>query len=273
MLRDRQLRDPRLVVELIGARVTRDRQPLKLTDKELEFLTLLGSAHGSISRDRIGETLWGHLDPEEWPNNIKVTLSRLRTKLGVRDAVLSSNGGYRLGPKIEVDLRRAEALVRDTASALLDEAGRDALRRIVMAYRSGSAARYERFPWAQSFLVRIQDVVCTAGLMLAKDALRRSSIHEALTEARAVTDVDSLNESACELTIRAYLTLDDVDAARREFRRYAAVLESELATAPAPHLAALAQEPLRNPKLVGSYGPLGGTTPEPIGPARLPPLP
>jgi two-component system OmpR family response regulator len=239
VLRDRERREPRLTVELLAGRVTRDGEPVKLTDKELELMALLACAHGALSRDRVGEALWGHLDPEEWPNNVKVTLSRLRTKLGARDAVLSSNGGYRLAPTIEVDLRRAETITRQLSDGALGDGVRDVLRAIVAAYRSGSAARYERFGWMQSSLVRIHGVICSAGLGLARDALSEGRFDEALAEAEAVAEIDPFDESACEVTVRALIARGDVDAARREFRRYSTALAAELGALPSERLATL----------------------------------
>jgi DNA-binding SARP family transcriptional activator len=242
VLRDRERREPRLTVELLAARVTRDGERVKLTDKELELMALLACAHGTLSRDRIGETLWEHLDPEEWPNNLKVTLSRLRTKLGVRDAILSANGGYRLAPTIEVDLRRAEAITRELDDGELDDGAldasvRDDLRAIVASYRSGSAARYERFAWMQSALVRIHGVICNAGLGLARDALSGERFDEALAEARAVAEIDPFNESACEVTIRALVARGEIGAAHLEYRRYSAALAAELGASPSERLA------------------------------------
>ncbi|MBV8751018.1 MAG: winged helix-turn-helix domain-containing protein, partial [Candidatus Eremiobacteraeota bacterium] len=239
VLRERERTEPRLVVELLAGRVTRDGAPVPLTDKELELLALLASTHGALTRDRIGEALWDHLDPEEWPNNMKVTLSRVRAKLGVRDAVTSANGGYRLSPAIDVDLRRAEAVVRETASGPLDAAAREALRAIFASYRGGSPARYERFAWMQPSLARINDLVCTAGLALANDALRREHYDDALADAAAVAELDPFNEGAREVMIRVLVARGETDAARREFRRYATALADELGAAPSNRLAEL----------------------------------
>lgn len=244
LLRDRARNDPRLVVELIGGRVTKDGQVVKLTDKEFELMALLASSRLVLSRDRVGEALWSHIDPEEWPNNIKVTLSRLRSKLGVRDAVMSTDGaGYRLAPAIDVDLRRAEALVRRRSNEPLDDAARDALRAIVTSYRTGAPGRYERFGWMQAPVARINDVVCSAALTLAHDALSAERFDDALIYAGAVADVDSLNESACEVVIRARISRGELDAARREFQRYAVALADELDATPSAQLAALARVP------------------------------
>jgi DNA-binding SARP family transcriptional activator len=237
--RDRARRQPRIAVELLGGRVVRDGVPLKLTEKEFELITLLATAHGVVSKDKIGEALWDHLDPEEWPNNIKVTLSRLRSKLAFREAVQVEGGGYRLSPAIEVDLRRAESVTRQRAYDVLDDPTREALESIVSSYGSGASARYGRFAWMQPTLVRINDVACTAGLALARDALLAERYDDALAYARAVADIDSFNEAACETVVRVFIARGDMSAARREFRRYASALERELDAKPSERLATL----------------------------------
>ena len=241
LLHDRTAHAPRFVVELIAGRVTKDGQPIRLTEKEFELLALLASSRGVLTRDRVGDALWNHIDPEEWPNNLKVTLSRLRSKLGVRDAVVAVAGaGYRLAPTIGVDLRELEAIVRRRPSEKLDDAARDALRAALGAFASGAAGRYERFTWMQPALARIHDAVSSAGLRLAQDALDAERLDDALAYAAAVADIDPLNEGACELAIRARIARGEHDAARREYRRYATALADELDAAPSARLAELA---------------------------------
>ena len=240
VLGEREHAKPRLSVELLAGRVTRDGVPVRLTEKEFELLALLGSTHGALTRDRIGEALWDHLDPEEWPNNLKVTLSRVRSKLGVHDAVIVADGRYRLSAMIDVDLRRAEAAVREYASGVRpDVDGRNELQAILSGYRSGGTGRYERFVWMQPLLSRINDVAGSAGAALAADALARERFDEALAYARDVAAIDPLNEGACEAAVRVLLARGETDAARREFRRYATALAEELGATPSARLVEL----------------------------------
>jgi DNA-binding SARP family transcriptional activator len=227
---------PRLSVELLTGRVVRDGAAVKISGKELELLALLASAYCPLSADRIGEALWDDLDPSRWPNNLKVTLSRLRKKLGVREAVLSGEG-YRLSRAVDVDLRRYETALRASAGRSLDDDDRAALARALESYVNGSAAQYDRFPRMQPLVARIEDLVCAAGLALAEDALRRGRHEDALRYAGIVIAVDPYNEHAAELTIRLQLRLGDRDAARREYHRYSAALAAELGAEPSPRLA------------------------------------
>jgi DNA-binding SARP family transcriptional activator len=225
----------RLTIELVMGRVVRDGVPVQLSDKEFELLALLGFSRTPLTRDRIGEALWDHLDPEEWPNNLKVTLSRLRAKLGVRDAVVLGGGEYRLSRSIEVDLPRAESLVRQSSSGELDDAKRGELQRILAAL-AGVPGRYERFAWAHALTARLTDLVVTAGAVLAADAFARKEYDDALGYAAEIRQVDPFSEIACEMTIRTLLAQGDLDAARRELRRYTAVLANELGMPPSKRL-------------------------------------
>jgi DNA-binding SARP family transcriptional activator len=242
VLRARQERPAQLTIELLSARVVRDGEVVKLSSKELELLALLASTYGAVSRDRIGEALWEHLEPDEWPNNVKVTVSRLRKKLGVHDAIVSDEGNYRLSRAVDVDVRRYERIVRGCADRELDDAGRAALRSVLDAYAGGAVARYERFVWMQPILARMNDLACTAGLALAQDALGAERYDDALGFARTVVEIDAYNERASEMLMRIALRRGDPDAARREYRRHATALATELGAEPSHRLIELLRQ-------------------------------
>ncbi|HEV3141267.1 MAG TPA: BTAD domain-containing putative transcriptional regulator, partial [Vicinamibacterales bacterium] len=239
VLRTRGEQSPPLSVELLAGRVTRDGVSVKLTSKELELAVLLAASYGPLSRDRIGEALWEHLEPEEWSNNLKVQVSRLRAKLGLRDAVVIEDGNYRLSRSVDVDLRRFENVVREVGDAPLNEKTRTSLVAILDAYGSGVAGRYERFAWMQPIIARITDIVCTAGVALARDAMRAERYADAMRFARIVVDVDHFNEAACEIIMQVAMRQGDLSAARREYLRYATALEEQLDAKPARHLTEL----------------------------------
>ncbi len=236
--REPEREQPGLRVELLTGSVRRAGAPVRLTDKEFELIALLAATRGSLSRDRIGEALWDHLDSQEWANNFKVTLYRVRKKLA-RDVVLADEGGYRLSPAVAVDLRGTEARVRERVAAPLDGTVREELRALLAAFRGGAAARYERFAWAHALLARIHDLVCAAGTALAADALAGDRPADALAFARELREIDPFDERACELAVRALLAQGDADGARREYQRYTAGLAHELGMVPSRHLAEL----------------------------------
>lgn len=232
----------RVVIELLAARITVCGRDVRVSEKEFELLALLGSAQTMLSRARIGEALWDHLDPEEWPNNLKVTLSRLRRRLGMRDVVLVTDGRYRLSPTIEVDLPRAEALLRNAAAPALEAERRESLVELTVACSSAGAVRYERYGWAHGLRTRIEAVACGASIALAKNALADGHLNEAIRFAGLAASVDPYDEAATEITIRSHIARGDADAARREYRRYAVALSRELGATPSLGLAKLVQD-------------------------------
>lgn len=241
--RKREHGSSQLRVELLSGRLVVDSVPVRLSDKEFELLALLGSAHGALSRDRIGEALWNHLDPEEWSNNLKVTLSRLRRKLGTRDVVGLVEGRYRLSPMIDVDLRRAEAVMRQYGTERLNDTVRAAFQAILDGYRNGAVSRYEHITWMQPLLARINELVCMAGIGLANDALMHGQYNKALAFASEAVEADPFNEAACEVIVRVLLARGDLDAARRAFRRHATALAEELGATPSTRLTELIRGP------------------------------
>ncbi len=234
--RQRTRSGPRLVVELLAGRVTVDGAAARLREKEFELVALLASTRGALSREQIGEALWEHLDPDEWSNNLKVTLYRVRKALTTRDVTVTEGTRYRLAPSIDVDLRRGEALLRDLGPTIRDEAARATLADVLRSFQDGVLERYERFGWSHTLVARLNDLACGCGLSLASDALERDAVDDAVEYASRVRDLDPLNEKACGITIRALKTRGADDAARREFQRYAEALEREFAAVPSAAL-------------------------------------
>jgi DNA-binding SARP family transcriptional activator len=243
--RERMQPHPRVVVELLSGRIRRNGTEVRLSGKELELITYLATARGPQSRQRIGETLWDHLDPEEWGNNLKVTAYRVRAKLGVRDVIVTDNdGGYRLAPNVMVDLHDLERTLRESSRMPLGADARAHLNYVVASHRSGNVkVRLDRVAWAQALAAQLDDLVCAAGVTLAQDALARGLNADALAFARGASAVDPFNERAVEVIIRVLLAMRDEDAARREFRRYASALDVELSAKPSELLSSLMRVP------------------------------
>ncbi|HEY0614082.1 MAG TPA: winged helix-turn-helix domain-containing protein, partial [Candidatus Elarobacter sp.] len=216
---------------------------VKLRDKEFELIALLASSRGGVSRERIGEALWEHLDSGEWSNNLKVTLHRVRKTLGSYDVVLNEEARYRLAPRIDVDVARAERLVRERGDGTLDERSREELTRIAGSVHDGVLERYERFGWSHGLVGRLNDLIGKCGLVLAHDALAAGDYEGAARHAGRVRELDALNEEAAEVLVRALWLAGARDRARREFQRYAEALQRELATAPSRGLAEVIRVP------------------------------
>ncbi len=219
-------------IQLLRARVVVNGSIAQLTAKEFELVALLASTRGVLPRDRIGEALWDHLDPEEWRNNLKVTVYRLRKKLERRDVVIGDDAGYRISPDIEIDLRRAEASTRRRPSEPLSDVDRNSLRAVLEEFSAAHISKYERFTWAHSLVARIAEVISSAGLALAQDAASSGDVDAVVAFTNAVREADPYNEDACSLVIAALFEAGRADAARREYRRYSAALQRDLGSSP-----------------------------------------
>lgn len=82
--------------------VTRDGQPIRLSTKERAVLeALLQASPGALSAERLLEQAWDeNVDP--FTNTVKVTMARLRRKLGEPDIILTTPGvGYRIADASE----------------------------------------------------------------------------------------------------------------------------------------------------------------------------
>lgn len=76
---------------------TRDGSPIRLTTKELAVLELLLAAEGAVvSAEELMERAWDEqLDP--FSNVVRITMARLRRKLGLPDLIVTEIGaGYRI---------------------------------------------------------------------------------------------------------------------------------------------------------------------------------
>jgi DNA-binding SARP family transcriptional activator len=237
--RDRNTPDTVITVSLLDARVLCGREEIKLTEKEFELLAFLASTRGSVSRDRIGESLWDHLDPEDWRNNFKVTVYRIRSKLRERHAIVADGLGFRLGPAVRVDLLEAETVVREHADRALEDVTRTYLRQIAETFRAAVVAKYERYSWGQALLARMGDVVCRAGMAVAVDLYARDRFDDALAMVARVSEADPFNESAAKLAVSILLARGDRDGARREYQRFTTELAREYGATPSETFAEL----------------------------------
>jgi len=249
--RQRQNAGPSTTIELMRGRVVGRDGIVTLTAKEFELVALLASTKGVVSRERLGEALWDHLDPEEWGNNLKVTIYRVRKKAGLRDVIVGDEAGYRIGPSVEVDLLRAEASLQKLFATPVADAERVRLKAILVGFTTDSILRYDRFAWGHSLTARIADVVASAGLALAEDAHERQALLEVAAFTEIVRQADPYNESACALLMRALRGAGDADAARREFQRYALALRRDLDVAPSTRLVEILESLHRSPQTPG----------------------
>jgi DNA-binding response OmpR family regulator len=95
--RSRILQAAGIELDPLTGTVTRDGQTIELTAKERAVLeALLKASPGAISAERLLEQAWDeNVDP--FTNTVKVTIARLRRKLGQPDIIHTTPGiGYRI---------------------------------------------------------------------------------------------------------------------------------------------------------------------------------
>ncbi|MBV8369794.1 MAG: winged helix-turn-helix domain-containing protein [Candidatus Eremiobacteraeota bacterium] len=255
---------PRAVaVHVFAGRVEVDGRDVRLAGKELELLLYLalGRVRVAAARAQIAEAIWPDIDDEnDAANNLRVTLSRLRRKLGDDGLILRGEDGYRLSPAVAVDVREVETLVRAGGSEpLLSDERRAALQRVFDQVAHGLPGRLERFAWFAPHRLRLRELALAAGTLLAGDALARRVPAEALRCARTLVELDPLDEDARRLVLDAYAALGEWSAARRELEAFAELLREELDAEPSPDLADFV-EAARERHCAGPPVPIGGRT-------------
>jgi DNA-binding SARP family transcriptional activator len=228
-----------VTVQVFAGRVVISGREIRLAGKEFELLLYLAYARGTAARGAIVEAIWPLIDDEDdgW-NNLRVTLSRLRRKLGDERFVIRHDGGYRLSPEVAVDVREAERLVRECGTAVaLDERQRLELAAFFAQIEaSGFGSRLERFAWFAPHRLRLRELAFASGTLIARDAFARGDTGDALRYARSLAELDPLDEGARALVLQILVARGERDAARREFDGYAALLHAELDTEPSPEL-------------------------------------
>jgi DNA-binding SARP family transcriptional activator len=245
VVRERGKAPVRVRVRVWSGRVEAGGEELRLAGKELELVTFLALARPrtEVARARIVEAIWPEIETDEdAANNLRVTLSRLRRKLGDETLVVRTEGGYHLSPAVSVDVREAEALLREPAEpARLPDERRDALAAAFAGAAGGPPARFERLAWFAPHRLRLRELTLAAGMLLARDALARRVPVEALRYARTLVALDPLDEDARRLVLDAHAVAGEWSAARRELDAYAELLRAELDTEPSPELVGLVE--------------------------------
>jgi DNA-binding SARP family transcriptional activator len=272
VLRERGSRPTGAAVRVFAGRAEVGDREVRLAGKELELLLYLALAHprGTVARTTITDSIWPEIDePDDAANNLRVTLSRLRRKLGEEGLILPSDDGYRLSPAVTVDVRQAEELVRElSAGEQLTDGRRAALAAVFAAVEMGLPARFERFAWFAPHRLRLRELAIAVGTLLARDALVRSATGEGLRYAQTLIALDPLDENARVLALDAYAVDGEWSAARRQLDGYAALLHDELDAEPSAELFTLVDAAKKRHHARTSAAVEGGSAPTVPGRSR-----
>ena len=210
-----------------------------LTRRELELVVLLAVQRRPMSRDWLADALWPEVDADAAERSLRHTFS-VRQKLG-KDAILVEKGAYRLGPEIEIDLARFDALFESarlvSTHLKLDDA--------YAALRAGRPEALAASEWFLPVERRLRAWERTAAIRLAELARDRGDDREALSYAMEILDGDPCDESAARLAVSIALHLDDRQTAGSIYARFASALKAEFGVVPAWDLGAVIAERVR----------------------------
>jgi DNA-binding SARP family transcriptional activator len=236
----RQPTDPPSKVRLIGQlAVIHAGRPLARAEigsrKARSLLALLAVDRGTLTAERIADTLWSVEAPQRPAHNVATMVSRLRRVLGA-DSIVGDRAGYRLGSGVRVDLHDAAHLV-DRVAALLTEgdptSAMACVRRSLQVLDRGGVLDDEpHCAWAEPARVRHGTLHRRARRYFAESALRLGDIHTALTAAEEALAADRLDEGACRLLMYAYHVAGEPGQALAAFHQLRAALIDELGIYP-----------------------------------------
>lgn len=210
-----------VLVQLFSGRVFRDGQAVALGTRETAMLTVLAQSGKALSNARIADALWPEIDERAATNNIRVLVHKLRKKLG-EHIVISTSGGYALGAAVHTDLPEIEAFVYGLKSkSQLAPPEIDRLSKLLALGDLRSPAKLLRFDWYVLLDHRISSVHREATLLLAREYLTDHRAEVGIQLLTRLIQSDATDEQAAEAVMRAYVANGDIDAARREMRRFA----------------------------------------------------
>ncbi len=238
--RDRRAQAPPLDVRITDGTVRCHAREVAVAGRELELLTALAMRRDGATRTYLADLLWPELDGYAARNALSVCAHRLRQRLGVDDAIVRTENGYRLHDAAQVDIWEIERVLTTLARReRLTDADRAVLSATYAQLRFDRGARTKGWEWFEAIERRLRDMRMEAAHRLASDALEQNDPSTALELARQMISYDPCDEPARELAIRAYLRIGDRSAAMRQFRQYRETLQAELQCEPSPTLAEL----------------------------------
>ena len=253
-------------------------QIVELAPTERLVLARLVAARGrSVSDDVLIDALWGAQPPATARKTLQGKVHRLRQAIG-DGAIVRSNGGYRLGPTVDVDVDAVERLVaegrRAVADASLDTAA-ELFQQAVTRFRGEALGELLDDPACAGLRGQLAELELTVEEERLVNELARGNQHSAVGELEALVGRDPTRERAWCLLVTALAgggrQADALDAVARAKR----ALALELGIEPGPHLRELEQAVLNQDDLVMSAASNRGSRNEPrhtMGPriGRLP---
>ena len=133
-----------LFVDVTLAAVRRGGAQVHLGDRELELLVLLATAGRPLPALDVAEMMWPQSDDAAARNALKVCISRIRSRTGCKDAIVTTAGDITLGAaQVQTDIARIERLLR-----LAEQGSAAALSAVRAILERPLPQRYGSWRWA-----------------------------------------------------------------------------------------------------------------------------
>lgn len=141
----------RFYVDVAQARIRRGGTEVHLGERELELFMLLAAAGRPLPAIEVAEMLWPDSDDASARNALKVCISRLRSRTGCKDLVISTGGDVMLSAdRVQTDLMRAERLL-----SLAQDGSSAAMRGARAIIERPASERYRAWPWSRILTERL----------------------------------------------------------------------------------------------------------------------
>jgi DNA-binding winged helix-turn-helix (wHTH) protein len=96
--------EARIVLSLVTGAVKINDAEIALSNREYELLFFLALHQGVASTDLLSESLWPESDADRARTSLKVTISRLRLRLGDASLIRATKNGYKLLGRPQIDI-------------------------------------------------------------------------------------------------------------------------------------------------------------------------
>ncbi|MET0324211.1 MAG: BTAD domain-containing putative transcriptional regulator [Ilumatobacteraceae bacterium] len=230
-------------------------------------LGALALAGGPVSRDELGDAVWGEALPRTWETALRGAVSKLRRGVQLADPtvgelVRTAFGAYQLDPDVSVDVLDAARLVQEAELLLPDDpsraaaAGRDAARVLGRPLLAGLDGE-----WVDRERRRLVPICARAHLTHSAAATALGDHATAIGAARAAVGCDPYAEVAHRRLMTAHAAGGDRAAALAAYRQCRELLVAELGVEPSADTDAVRRAVLEEPQ-----GPRRG----PVLPTGLP---
>jgi len=214
-----------------------EHEPIKLRSPKTEELLAFLICHGTVSREKIIDTLWRGLEPKKALQNLNSTLYYIRKALNVegqQEMIIADRNEIRINEsRISCDIYVFERLLKKMIEkAKPDE---ELLTRAEALY-TGELLRGKPYEWAIMKRTQLEQQYLS---LLEMSAANHISQHEPLLALRRYTEmihIDMLREDIHYKIIYLYVELGRVNEAIRQYRSLEQILERELGTKPELHL-------------------------------------